>query len=276
MHSRLYQSGEGNPHYKGKAPKDAQNYLSNLWARFRSSMQRAGICLCGFRIADPHHDGCPHWHILLFISAGFVGGCSVQRVQSELLRYVLLDSPNEPGAQERRCRFEIIDLTSGSAAGYVAKYIAKAVGVESEVAAGSRTAAGRVSAWASKRGIRQFQQLGGALVGLWRELRKVPYQSLGKRPSKAMSDSWKAANRTDSEKCDFAAFLRATGDVTINRKERKLRIAWEWSDRQGKYGEPIGDQPVGVSVTGRTKIYASVRKVWQIVAPWIVSLTVRA
>lgn len=277
MHSRLYQSGEGNPNYDGTTPKDAQKYLCLLWARCRAKFARDGVVAYGFRIAEPHHDGCPHWHVLLFCAFNGEGLAidAMHIVRSAIRSHALKDSPDEAGAHQRRCRFETIDLKNGSAAGYVAKYIAKAVGINSgwesqELNTSETTLKSqlRVPAWASTHGIRQFQQLGGAPVGLWRELRKVPYEALGKRPPKALSDSWKAANRTDKSKCDFSAFLAATGGVTITRKERKLRIAWRWSDREGKYGEPIGDQPIGVSVTGRTKIYASVRRVWQIVAPW--------
>ena len=268
MHAKRYQSGEGNPHYDGTTPREAQDYLCQLWARTRSAIMRAGLVTYGFRIAEPHHDGCPHWHLLLFVEDGHADGQSLQLLQSTLSRYALADSPNEPGAQERRCRFERIDLKNGSAAGYVAKYISKAVGLDVQSSTPRNNHSSRVPAWASTHGIRQFQQIGGAPVGLWRELRKVPYEALGKRPPKALSDSWKAANRTDKTKCDFSAFLTATGGVTIKRKQRKLRIAWQWSDREGKYGEPIGDEPVGVLVTGRTKIYASVRRVWQIVTPW--------
>jgi Bacteriophage replication gene A protein (GPA) len=271
MHAKLYQSGEGNPHYDGTTPKDAQNYLRIVWARFRAAVARAQIAVYGFRVCEPHHDGCPHWHVLLFVPAREKIE-ALQVVQSTLRRYALADSPNEPGAQERRCRFETIDLTTGSAAGYVAKYISKAVGLSageiSDAEPILRSRANRVPAWASTHGIRQFQQLGGAPVGLWRELRKVPYHALGKRPPKALAQSWQAANRKDNQKCDFSAFLAATGGVTIKRKQRKLKIAWQWSDREGKYGEAIGDEPVGISVLGGRKIYASVRKVWQIVAPW--------
>jgi Bacteriophage replication gene A protein (GPA) len=274
FHAKLQSSGEFNPHYDGSSPSQAQFYLRTLWSRARSKLGRQGIVVYGFRIAEPHHDGCPHWHLLLFVPDPNGNDDRLCRVRDIIQSYALADSPNEAGAQERRCRFETIDLTTGSAAGYVAKYISKAVGVgcgengQAEAGVPARKVFSRVPAWASTHGIRQFQQIGGAPVGLWRELRKVPYETLGKRPPKALSDSWQAANRTDKSKCDFSAFLTATGGVTIKRKDRKLRIAWQWSDREGRYGEPLGEQPVGVCVIGRRKIYASVRHVWTIVAPW--------
>ncbi|MEX1057046.1 MAG: replication endonuclease [Natronospirillum sp.] len=49
--------------------RDAQVYLCNVWGRIRAAADRAGCDLFGFRIAEPHADGCPHWHLLVFVPA---------------------------------------------------------------------------------------------------------------------------------------------------------------------------------------------------------------
>ena len=251
FHAKLQASGEFNPHYDGSTPGQGQLYLRGVWSRIRSSCHRKGISIYGFRIAEPHHDGCPHWHLLLFVHRVEGGSSLLPNLQCVVQDYALADSPNEPGAQERRVRFEPIDLKTGSAAGYVAKYIAKAVGVEEGASLSKRDSHSRIPAWAATHGIRQFQQIGGAPVGLWRELRKVPYAHIKRSKKIALIDSWQAANRTDQSKCDFSAFLAATGGVAIKRRERKLLIAREFSAKPGRYGEPLGWLPVGVRVAGR-------------------------
>ena len=84
--------------------------------------------------------------------------------------HALRDSPHEPGAQAHRCDFTAIDPAKGSAAGYIAKYIAKNidgahVGEDFNGKSATETAV-RVEAWAARWGIRQFQQIGGAPVGV--------------------------------------------------------------------------------------------------------------
>ena len=37
------------------------------WARIRACWKRKGITAFGVRIAEPHHHGTPHWHLLIFM-----------------------------------------------------------------------------------------------------------------------------------------------------------------------------------------------------------------
>lgn len=84
-----------------------------------------------------------------------------------------------------RVDFEAINWARGSAAGYIAKYIAKnidgksqsgeglGVDYESDTLLSMAETVVRVDAWASHHGIRQFQQIGGCPVTIWRELRRI-------------------------------------------------------------------------------------------------------
>ena len=59
--------GAPNKNYQGATPQEANQYLGKVTALARSALARRGLFLYGFRIAEPHHDGCPHWHMLLFV-----------------------------------------------------------------------------------------------------------------------------------------------------------------------------------------------------------------
>lgn len=247
-----------NPRYDGTTPREAQAYLSKVWARIRASLKRQGIGLYGFRIAEPNHDGTPHWHFLVFHEPGhFADLCETIR------DYALADSPDEPGAQEHRADFKPIDWNRGSAAGYIAKYVAKNIdghrletdlcGDEYIEAEGFETAQ-RVAAWAATWGIRQFQQVGGPPVGPWRELRRV--ESVPENAPQHLKDAHNAVNRygeAETEGFKAAAwdqYCKAQGGVFVGRQYR-IRIATREREGLGRYGEPLPAAPMGVETVVR-------------------------
>jgi len=120
MHASLNSSGKSNPKYDGTSPKQANDYLVDVFARVRAKLERDGIIRYGFRVAEPHHDGTPHWHLLLWGTPK-----DIKALIDVFRDYYLQDSPNEKGAEKYRVKVEYIDKTKGSAVGYIAKYISK-------------------------------------------------------------------------------------------------------------------------------------------------------
>lgn len=116
-----------NKNFDGSCPREAQNYLQNQWAKIGAKLKRNHIKPYGFRVAEPHYDGTPHWHFLLFIEKD-----KRDQLISIFTEYALQDSPNEKGAKQHRLKIE--DIKSGinpktgkeySATGYIIKYICK-------------------------------------------------------------------------------------------------------------------------------------------------------
>ena len=120
FHAR-YSDGRPNPTYQaGNDPRASQRFLCDVWARIRAKLAREGIAVYGFRIAEPHHDATTHWHLLLFVEPK-----DMQRLRDICRDYLLADSGDEPGAAKHRFKAVSVDPRKGSAAGYVAKYVAK-------------------------------------------------------------------------------------------------------------------------------------------------------
>jgi hypothetical protein len=122
-HAVLEKSGKPNPKYNGATPRDTQDYLKNVWVLTRAANGRAGIKPYGFRVAEPHHDGCTHWHMVLFMPADHI-----EVFKRNLSAYALAEDGSEYCATGKRVTFKEMDPAEGSAAAYMAKYVGKNIG----------------------------------------------------------------------------------------------------------------------------------------------------
>jgi hypothetical protein len=289
MHKWAQRSGGvfENQKYDGTLPNEAQAYLARTWAKIRSKLQRQKLGVYGFRIAEPNHDGTPHWHCLVFLDPA-----RVDQFRAIVMHYALQDSGTERGALEHRVDWKPIDKGRGSAAGYIAKYVAKNIDgyrLDKDLFDNDAVEAShRVEAWASTWRIRQFQQLGGPPVGPWRELRRV--KTIPANAPAHLVQAHQAVNKTkalddlsDSQQqavkgAQWDQYVRAQGGVFCGRRY-EIRVEKTERDGLNKYGEPLAPVPMGISTletytpahmawmggkATRRLIVASVRYVWAI------------
>ncbi len=206
-------TGIPNSAYDGSSSNDAQDYLNHVWQLCRAKLNREQIKPYGFRVVEPHHDGTPHWHLLLFMPAN-----QIEQFKDIISHYGLQDSPNEKGAKQYRVKFIDIDHAKGSAAGYIAKYIAKnidgfAVGTDTS-GQDSNVVAARINAWSKACAIRQFQQIGGPSVTVWRELRRLKSCETG---FTNLDEAYQAADSSN-----WAAFCIAMNAIDTPKSEHSV------------------------------------------------------
>ncbi len=271
-HAIQWASGSTNPAYNGATPREAQAYLQTVWSRVRAKLHRNGCRPYGFRIAEPHHDGCPHWHVLLFVAPG-----QLELLEAAIREHALAEDGDEPGAASQRVKFVRIDAAKGTAAGYIAKYVSKNIDGEhiEEHKQTDGTIVGpdmvgdaiikpaqRVDAWAGVWGIRQFQPIGCPPVTVWRELRRVEAARIEKAPA-SIRRAWAAAQKIEgSKEADFADYIRAQGGVNVGRNYA-IGVAVRQAEIQGRYGLEEGTQPVGIYAKAQPNaIYESTRYRW--------------
>lgn len=244
--------GRRNDKYNGASPRETQRYLCRVWAKTRAKWKRKGIRVFGFRVAEPHHDATPHWHLLLFMRPEYV-----ELARAIFWGYALAEDGSEPGAEENRFKVKPIDEAFGSATGYIAKYISKnidayAVGddLDDETGEPLKDMAKRVTAWASRWSIRQFQQIGGAPVTVYRELRRVKttkVEIIGADGKPIIIDREYSAPippalldaQQAADDRDWTAYTNAQGGPLVSRDSLRVRLVYEITENGNDYGDNV-------------------------------------
>jgi len=243
FHNTYAKSGDPNPKWDGSTPYNAQQYLNDLWALVRAELNRKEIKVYGFRIAEPQHDGTPHWHMLIFVQQE-----QAEQFKAIIEHYALREDGDEAGALENRCDFKDIDYSRGSATGYIAKYVSKNVNganLDSDIDGGNAIEASqRVEAWASCWGIRQFQQIGAGSVTVWRELRRL---------NELLSENESFSKIHDAaDKGAWAEFVTLMGGVFCKRDEQPIRPLYKEKvdSNTGEFKKTYFDEVISISLRG--------------------------
>ncbi|EKN3689257.1 replication endonuclease [Yersinia enterocolitica] len=242
------------------SPKDGQQYLCNIWSKMRTAFKDNKLSVYGMRVVEPHHDGTPHWHMMLFCERR-----QRQQIIDIMCRYALKEDSDERGAA--KYRFECKHLNKGGAAGYIAKYIAK--NIDGYALEGERDhetgelltdSAAAVTAWAATWRIPQFRPMGIPSMGAYRECRRIRFISLAES-----FDETVEAVRHAADEGDFAAYIAAQGGT--NSGNQTVRVAKRVADELNAYDEEV-QKVVGIYAPhlGADHIHETRTTQWRIVA----------
>lgn len=254
-------------HFNGRwdnqafSPKEAQRYLVAVWAKIRTAFKDKSIKIYGVRVVEPHHDGTPHWHLMLFTAP------SQQQTAIDIMRrYALQEEGDEPGAAKNR--FDCKPLNRGGAAAYIAKYISKNIdgyALDGEVDFDSgkplKESASAVTTWASTWRIPQFHPIGLPSVGTYRECRRIRGVSLENRFDRRVEEVRHAAD------CgDYAGYIHSQGGTNVPRHQQTVRVARQSRGRFNRYAEEQ-KEVVGIYAPhlGEDRCYQTRSSRWRVV-----------
>lgn len=238
-------NGRPNPKWTSETVRQSSDYLVNTFAAFRKAMHKTGLRWYGVRVAEPHHDGTVHWHLLCFMRK------KERRSITALLRkFAIREDRAELGNNtEPRFKSELINPRKGSPTSYIAKYISKNIDgrgltgeISKETGKSLRDNAENVNAWASLHRVQQFRFFGIPGRQAYRELRLLASQANrmtgDKKPGAPVLEnaSLDAVLAAADVGC-FATYIMKQGGVLVPRKHHLIRTAYERNEEPGAYGD---------------------------------------
>jgi hypothetical protein len=186
----------GKNQWDGTNPDEAHAWIRDAYHRAEARLRKKGVVISGLRVVEPHKDGCPHWHALIFAHAN-----DMATIDATFRQQVEWET-------ERSLKF-VLGNGCATAASYCFKYILTTVN-SIETQSGE---VGRIDAWRSTWGIRSFQWFGMPRVQLWRNLRAIkdcPTDAL-------LAGLWRAAHRGDGH-----AFIGLSGGLNVKSRNRTV------------------------------------------------------
>ncbi|HBV4632731.1 TPA: replication endonuclease [Klebsiella pneumoniae] len=238
-------NGRPNPKWTSATVRQSSDYLVDTFAAFRKAMHKSGMRWYGVRVAEPHHDGTVHWHLLCFMRK------KERRAITALLRKFAIREEREELGNNTGPRFksELINPRKGTPTSYIAKYISKNIDgrglaneISKETGRSLRDNAEHVNAWASLHRVQQFRFFGIPGRQAYRELRLLAGQA-----ARQQADKKAGAPVLDNPRLDavlaaadagcFATYIMKQGGVLVPRKHHLVRTAYELNEEPSTYGD---------------------------------------
>ncbi len=238
-------NGRPNPKWTSATVRQSSDYLVDTFAAFRKAMHKAGLRWYGVRVAEPHHDGTVHWHLLCFMRKK-----DRRSITALLRKFAIREDREELGTNTGpRFKSELINPRKGTPTSYIAKYISKNIDgrglakeISKETGRSLRDSAEHVTAWASLHRVQQFRFFGIPGRQAYRELRLLAGQA-----ARAQGEHKAGAPVLDNPRLDavlaaadagcFATYIMKQGGVLVPRKHHLVRTAYELNDEPGAYGD---------------------------------------
>lgn len=256
--------------WNGKYPDEANRELTRRFASIRKRLDGCSrtnkIRLTGFRVSEPHRDGCPHWHIVVLVQpadrirmlAEFMnafphklkirGSSGPDSDQYFDTRDNLIAGVGRPGRPKPGC-FEVAQVDvlpfsktprAANLAGYMLKYLLKVI--DTNASDEASTAQRAVDAHRMVWRIRGHQFFGiKNAFSRWDELRKAK-----EPPSDPfLFDLWAAARgsgdpeRPEGAQGDAKAFLMRLGAVAClphTKQTKSVQLVSIDAERWSTYG----------------------------------------
>ncbi|EJV1070580.1 replication endonuclease [Klebsiella oxytoca] len=267
-------NGKPNPTWDHSTVRKSSDYLVDTFAAFRKAMHKKELRWYGVRVAEPHHDGTVHWHLLCFMRKKH------RRAITELLRRFAIREDRAELGNNTGARFKskLIDPRKGTPASYIAKYVSKNIDgrglgdtVSKETGKSLRDSAEHVTAWASLHRVQQFRFFGIPGRQAYRELRLFASQA-----TRAMKTSKPGAQVLMDPKLDavlaaadvgcFATYIMKQGGVLVPRKNYLIHTAYEPTVEPGTYGDH-GIRIYGIwsPITGKENKICTHAHTWKMV-----------
>jgi hypothetical protein len=238
-------NGRPNPKWTSETVRQSSDYLVDTFAAFRKAMHKAGLRWYGVRVAEPHHDGTVHWHLLCFMRKK-----DRRSITALLRKFAIREDRAELGNNTGpRFKAELINPRKGTPTSYIAKYISKNIDgrglaneISKETGKSLRDNAEHVNAWASLHRVQQFRFFGIPGRQAYRELRLLAGQAertQGDRKAGApvLDDARLDAVLAAADAGCFATYITKQGGVLVPRKHHIVRTAYELNDEPSAYGD---------------------------------------
>ncbi|WP_227731472.1 replication endonuclease [Yersinia proxima] len=275
--------GRPNPKWSTKTIKESSDYLVNLFAGIRKKLNRLGLRWYGVRIAEPHHDGTVHWHLMCIMEK------QDRAAITQVMRDFAIREDRKELGRDIKPRFDVKPVlkSKGTITSYLTKYLGKNVRgsnlkgkldkatgkpiVSKETGQPLGDDTERAVAWASLHGVQQFRFFGIPSRQVYRELRMLAGQLRRKAEAKAIKLEaalpdeskdktglskvwlWKKvlANRAMDDVLAaadagcMATYILKQGGVLEPRQNHLIRTAYIESENPNDYGE-LGTKIYGI------------------------------